>query len=61
MSITKLRAETFQESNLLIGEFDPTLLDMSLQAQKPLVLGKQLMTAPDTPHTTRTDVNAFES
>ena len=60
MSITKLRAETFEESNLFIGELNPTPLDMLLQAQKPLMFGQQLMTAPNTTHATRADVNVLE-
>ena len=47
VAIAELRTEALQEPDLLGGQLDPALLGVLLEAQQALVLGQQVVAAPD--------------
>jgi hypothetical protein len=56
MALTELGAEALQEPRLLRRELDRLLGAGLFQAQEPLVLGEQIVAAPDTTDATRADL-----
>lgn len=60
MSLTEFRTEAFQQTNLFVAQVDLSLTNMFLQSKQPLWPGQQIVTAPDTAHTARGDMDAFQ-
>ena len=61
MAFPELWGEPFQESNLLIGEFEPLFSDTEFQAEQTVMLRKQIMPDPDPTDTTGRDSDALEA
>lgn len=58
--LPELGTEALQEPYLVFGEGDFPLADRLLKAQEPLMLGHQLVTAPDATDTAGADLDAIE-
>lgn len=55
------RSETLQEPDLLVGQLDASLLGVLLEAQQALVLGQQVVPAPDPADPTGADLDPLQS
>jgi len=60
VALSELGAESLEETYLVFGEGEFPLADGLLKAQEPLMLGHQVMSAPNTTDTAGTDLNTIE-
>jgi hypothetical protein len=58
--LPELRAESLQQTDLLVSEFQPAFLRRSLKPQQSVVPGQKIMPAPDSAHTAGTDLHALQ-
>ena len=59
VAFSELRAEPFQQMDLFVSEFDPSLAHVVLKPQKTFDFGQKLMAAPDPSNATRADMDAL--
>jgi hypothetical protein len=60
MARAEFRTEPLQQAGLFLGQLDGALGGRFFQAQQALMLGQEIVAAPDTPHPARRDLDAAQ-